>query len=100
MEDNDLHPEPEPNEPDNEQEIDEEGSILNISQSSQSSNMGFPQTLQIQREIFIPRGDYITPQDAEEFYEQAHRLPHMHIKQCMQRQAIDLLHVKISRHWQ
>ena len=56
MEDNDLHPEPEPNEPDNEQEIDEEGNILNISQSSQSSHMGFPQTLQIQREIFILRG--------------------------------------------
>ena len=85
MEDNDLHPEPEPNEPDNEQEIDEEGNLLNISQSSQSSNMGFPRTLQIQREIFILRGDYITPQDAEEFYEQAQRLPHLHIKQFMQR---------------
>ena len=57
--------------------------------------MGCSQTLQIQREIFILRGDYITPQDAEEFYEQAQRLPHLHIKQCMQRQAIDLLHVKI-----
>ena len=45
MEDDGLHPEPEPNEPDNEHEIDEEGNILNISQSSQSSNMGFPQTL-------------------------------------------------------
>ena len=86
MEEN--HPELEP---DNEQEIDEEGNILNISQSSQSSTMGFPQTLQIQREIFILREDYITPQDAEEFYEQAQRLPQLHIKQCMQRQAIDLL---------
>ena len=95
MEDNDLHPEPEPNEPDNEHEVDEEGNILNISQSSQSSSMGFPQTLQIQQEIFILRGDYITPQDAEEFYEQAQRLPHLHIKQCMQLEAIDLLHVKI-----
>ena len=57
--------------------------------------MGFPQTLQIQREIFILRGDYITPQDAEDFYEQAQRMPHLRIKQCMQRQAIDLLHVKI-----
>ena len=57
--------------------------------------MGFPQTLQIQREIFILRGDYITPQDAEDFYEQAQRMPHLHNKQCMQRQAIDLLHVKI-----
>ena len=63
MEDNDLHPEPEPNKPDNEHEVDEDGNFLNISQSSQSSNMGFPQTLQIQREIFILRGDYITPQD-------------------------------------
>ena len=49
--------------------------------------MGFPQTLQIQREIFILRGFYITPQDAEEFYEQAQRLPHLHIKQCMQRHS-------------
>ena len=73
MKDNGLHPEPEPNGPENEQEIDGEGNILNISQSSQSSNMGFPQTLQIQREIFILRGDYIPPQDAEEFYEQAQR---------------------------
>ena len=63
MEDNDLHPEPESNEPNNEHEVDEEGNFLNISQSSQSSNMGFPQTLQIQREIFILRGDYITTQD-------------------------------------
>ena len=45
MEDNALNPEPRPNEPDNEHEVDEEGNILNISQSSQSSNMGFPQTL-------------------------------------------------------
>ena len=42
MEDDGLHPEPEPNEPDNEHEVDEEGNFLNISQSSQSSNMGFP----------------------------------------------------------
>ena len=61
MEDEDLHHEPEPNEPDNEREVDEEGNFLNISQSSQSSTMGFPQTLQIQHEIFILRGDYITP---------------------------------------
>ena len=87
MEDNALNPEPRPNESDNEHEVDEEGNIPNISQSSQSSNMGFPQTLQIQREIFILRGFYITPQDAEEFYEQAQRLPHLHIKQCMQRHS-------------
>ena len=88
MEDNAVNPEPRPNESDNEQEVDEEGNILNIPQNSQSSNMGFPQTLQIQREIFILRGDYITPQDAGEFYEQAQRMPHLHIKQCMQRQGI------------
>ena len=90
MEDNALNPEPRPTESDNEQEVDEEGNILNISQNSQSSNMVFPQTLQIQREIFILWGDYITPQDAEEFYEQAQRMPHLHIKQCTQ-----LPHVKL-----
>ena len=99
MAENPLDPEPMPNprdnESDNEEGVDEEGNILNLSQNSQSLKMGFPQTLQIQREIFILRGDYITPQDAEDFYEQAQRMPHLHIKQCMQRQAIDLLHVKI-----
>ena len=99
MAENSLDPEPRPNlrdnESDNEEVVDEEGNILNLSQNSQSSNMVFPQTLQIQREIFILRGGYITPQDAEDFYEQAQRMPHLHIKQCMQRQAIDLLHVQI-----
>ena len=99
MAENPLDPEPRPdprdNESDNEEVVDEEGNFLNLSQNSQSSNMGFPQMLQIQREIFILRGDYIAPQDAEDFYEQAQGLPHLHIKQCMQRQAIDLLHVKI-----
>ena len=83
------------NESDNEEGVDEEGNILNLSQNSQSLKMGFPQTLQIQRKIFILRGDYITPQDAEDFCEQAQRMPHLHIKQCMKRQAIDLFHVKI-----
>ena len=99
MAENPLDPEPRPNptdnESDNEEVVDEEGNIVNLSQNSQSSNIGFPQTLQIQRVIFILRGDYITPQDAEDFYEQAQRMPHLRIKQCMQRQAIDLLHVKI-----
>ena len=49
----------------------------------------------IQREIFILKGDYITPQDAEEFQEQAQRLPRLRIHECMHRMAIDLLHVKI-----
>ena len=57
MTENPLDPEPMPNprdnESDNEEGVDEEGNILNLSQNSQSSNMGFPQTLQIQREIFI-----------------------------------------------
>ena len=93
--DPETRPNPRDNEYDNEEVVDEEENILNISQSSQSSNMGFPQTLQIQREIFILRGDYITPQDAEDFCEQAQRMPHLRIIECMQRQAIDLLHVKI-----
>ena len=51
--------------------------------------------MQIQREIFVVKGDYITPQDAEDFYEQAQRLPRSRINECMQRQAIDLVHVTI-----
>ena len=51
--------------------------------------------MQMQREIFVLKGDYITPQDADDFYEQPQRLPRLRINECMQRQAIDLLHVKI-----
>ena len=51
--------------------------------------------MQIQRKIFILKGDWISPQDAEDLYEQAQRLLHLRIKECMQRQAIDLLLVKI-----
>ena len=72
--------------------------ILNSSQTSQSSlvpTVVFPQTMQIQREVFILKGEYITPQDAEEFQEQAQRLPRLRIKECMHRMAIDLLHFKI-----
>ena len=78
--------------------MEEDGDILNAIQTSQSSvaqTILFPQTMQMQREIFVLKGDYITPQDAEDFYEQAQRLPRLRINECMQRQAIDLLHVKI-----
>ena len=81
-----------------EEAVDEDGGILNATQTSQSlvaQNILFPQTMQMQREIFVLKGDYITPQDAENFYEQAQRLPRLRINECMQRQAIDLLHVKI-----
>ena len=51
MAENSLDPEPRPNPRDNEYDnegvVDEEGNVFNISQNSQSSNMGFPQTLQI-----------------------------------------------------
>ena len=49
----------------------------------------------MQREIFVLKGDYITPQDAADFYEQSQRLPRLRFNECLQRQAIDLLHVKI-----
>ena len=81
-----------------EEVLEEDGGILNTTQTSQSSvaqTILFPQTMQMQREIFVLKGDYITPQDAEDFYEQSQRLPRLHINECMQRQAIDLLHVKI-----
>ena len=66
----------------------EDGGILNTTQTSQSSvaqSILFPQTMQMQREIFVLKGDYITPQDAEEFYEQSQRLPRLRINECMQR---------------
>ena len=81
-----------------EEVLEEEGGILNATQTSQSSvaqTILFPQTMQMQREIFVLKGDYITPQDAESFFEQSQRLPRLLINECMQRQAIDLLHVKI-----
>ena len=81
-----------------EEVLEEDGGILNAAQTSQSSvaqTILFPQTMQMQREMFVLKGDYITPQDAEEFYEQSQRLPRLRINECMQRQAIDLLHVKI-----
>ena len=81
-----------------EEVVEEDEGILNATQTSQSSvaqTILFPQTMQMQREIFVLKGDYITPQDAESFFEQAQRLPRLRINECMQRQAIDLLHVKI-----
>ena len=81
-----------------EEVLEEDGGILNATQNSQSSvaqTILFPQTMQMQREIFVLKGDYITPQDSESFFEQAQRLPRLRINECMQRQAIDLLHVKI-----
>ena len=81
-----------------EEVLEEDVGILNATQTSQSSvaqTILFPETMQMQREIFVLKDDCITPQDAEEFYEQAQRLPHLRIDVCMQRQAIDLVHVKI-----
>jgi hypothetical protein len=81
-----------------EEVLEEEGGILNATQTSQSSvaqTILFPQTMQMQREIFVLKGDYITPQDAESFFEQSQWLPRLLINECMQLQAIDLLHVKI-----
>ena len=99
--DADGNPIPRPvynNEEEEEEEVVEDMDILNTSQTSQPSlvpTVVFPQTMQIQRELFILKGDYITPQDAEEFQKQAQRLPRLHINECMHRMAIDLLHVKI-----
>ena len=55
-----------------EEEVGGDTNILNTSQTSQPSSLPtvvFPQMMQIQREIFILMGNYITPQDAEEFQE-------------------------------
>ena len=66
-----------------EEVLEEDGGILNATQTSQSSvaqTILFAQTMQMQREIFVLKGDYITPQDAESFFEQAQRLPRLRIE--------------------
>ena len=98
VDDGNLLKGPPVNQTEEEEVFEEDGGILNATQTSQSTvaqTILFPQTMQMQREIFVLKGDYITPQDAEDFYEQAQRLPPLRINECMQRQAIDLLHVKI-----
>ena len=68
-----------------EEAVEEDGGILNATQTSQSSVVEmilFPHTMQVQRETFVLKGDYITPQDAEDFYEQAQRLPRLRINEC------------------
>ena len=85
-------------EEDEDEEVGGDTNILDSSQTSLPSSLPtvvFPQTMQIQRERFILKGDYITPQDAEEFQEQAQCLPRLRINECMHRMAIDLFHVKI-----
>jgi hypothetical protein len=74
---------------------DEDDNPLNISTSSTKQTIVFPSTMQMQREVFILTGPYISSKDAETFYEQAQRLPHLKINECMSRQAIEILHVKI-----
>ena len=57
-----------------EEVVEEDWGILNVTQTLQSSvaqTILFPQTMQMQREIFVLRGDYMTAQDAEDFYKQA-----------------------------
>jgi hypothetical protein len=51
--------------------------------------------MQMQREVFILTGPDISSKDAETFFEQAQRLPHLKINECMTRQAIEIVHVKI-----
>ena len=71
--------------------MEEEAEVLNTSQSLTSSmpTVVFPQTLHIQRDVFILKRDWISPHD------QAQRLPSLRIKECMQRKAIELVHIKI-----
>ena len=67
-----------------EEVLEEDGGILNATQTSQPSvaqTILFPQTMQMQREIFVLKGDYITPQDDESFFEQAQRLPRLRINE-------------------
>ena len=52
-------------------------------------------TMQLQSEVFVLRHNFIDEADAIEFYEQAQRNPNMKLTDCMQKQAIELLNLKI-----
>lgn len=72
---------------DEEEMQEEDEDFLNTSQTSQPSlapTVVLPQTMQIQREVFFLKGDYITPEDAEEFHKQTQRIPRLRINGCMQ----------------
>ena len=72
---------------DEEEMQEEDEDFLNTSQTSQpsmASTVVLPQTMQIQREVFVLKGDYITPQDAEEFHEQTQGKHRLRVNRCMQ----------------
>ena len=61
-----------------------------------SNQQPFPTTLALQGELFILKFDFMAIEEmAIEFYEQAMRYPHLKINDCMQKQAIQLLNLKI-----
>ena len=60
-----------------------------------SNQQPFPTTLALQGELFILKFDFIDEDMAIEFYEQAMRYPHLKINDCMQKQAIQLVNLKI-----
>ena len=60
-----------------------------------STQQPFPTTLALQGELFILKFDFIDEDMAIEFYEQAMRYPHLKINDCMQKQAIQVLNLKI-----
>ena len=68
---------------------------LNASLTSTQSVVMFPSTVQMQQDIMVLSGNFIFPEEAEDFYEQALRCPNLKINECMKRSAIQVLNVKI-----
>ena len=72
-----------------------ESSIQNVLEDSVFRNSAFPTTMQMSRSIFILSNSFITPKEADEFYEQALRSPNLKINECMSKTTIELLDIKV-----
>ena len=86
-----------PTSPD-EKDIARQAALAALSESVPLNNTLFGNsslTMQLQSEVFLLRHNFIDETDAIEFYEQTQRNPGMKLTDCMQKQAIELLNLKI-----
>ena len=72
-----------------------ESTIQNVFDDSGFRTTSNSMTMQMQRPIVNLSSNFITPEQAEEFYEQALRSPDLKINQCMGNNTIELLNIKV-----
>ena len=72
-----------------------ESSIQSVLENSVFRNSAFSTTMQMSRSIFILSNSFITPKEADWFYEQALRSPNLKINECMSKTTIELLDIKV-----